>query len=313
MPLQRLGRTLRQMIPALAPRDQLVVECVGLSGDAETALQSRLDQLSSLLSVSLRFSSGDGDIVFVDSALAGTMPSDLLAQAFGHRPVVAVASDARADLATATPYLVSGELRPSELLQTLRTIPLVRKQPASARKIDARRAWLAAMDGWKSTEAAFVRDLLTGMLLPESPALAASWGPGENVMVDFLRGQVRIDASAWERLCVRHELPGRPGETVRHNALSLDLDRVVWATGAACAMRPLLGADPQRWRAQRIKAAGRTSLRRYSLKPSHLTMAELLVQRPMTPLELMQRSRVSESDLRAFLQASLFVGLTYWN
>ena len=55
-----------------APRSQRVrvsrrLICVYLTG--------------SLLSVSLRFSSGEGDIVFVDSTLAGTMPSDLLAQA----------------------------------------------------------------------------------------------------------------------------------------------------------------------------------------------------------------------------------------
>lgn len=311
MNLQAVSQRLRDVLPLPAARRGVGIECIGLSYDAQRTLVATLDHLSSLLAVKLELRPHSGDIVFVDSVMASGVAPHQLAQAYGHRPLVAVANRDLPEAEALTPYHLGSDLRQSELLQLLRTIPVVRQHNAVQRKQDRRQAWLAELADWPDDEASFVRQLLTGMLLPETPPLQASYPSGDSIGVDFLRGEVRMDACAWERLCVAQELPTLPGAPPRHNALRLDLDKVVWAVGLASARRALLGAAPQ-WRHASVKAAGRPSLRRYSLRPSHLALAEHLLEGSTTPARLQAQARVSEADLRAFLQAGLFVGFVYW-
>jgi hypothetical protein len=147
---------------------------------------------------------------------------------------------------------------------------------------------------------------------PGQLPLAASYGQGASLRIDFESGQVLIDELADQRLRIARELPYlagslRPGERAKVR----DLDLVVWDIALAAGDFRLLHAPVNWWRTP-LMALPQVDVARYTALPQHLAMAREIVRAPTAPADLRRRCRVSLADLRGFLQAALFLGVVYW-
>ena len=151
----------------------------------------------------------------------------------------------------------------------------------------------------------------------EAPCLLAGYGDGAALLIDFARGEVMADASAWERLVARRELPQLASETFAvegptHRAKLYRIECLVWAAGVASAALPLLGA-PAAWSRACIAARGALQWRRFTRAPAQLHLADEVACGATTPAQLRRATRVDVRELRAFLQAGLFLRLLQWN
>jgi hypothetical protein len=144
------------------------------------------------------------------------------------------------------------------------------------------------------------------------PALTASYGPGASLRVDFGKGSVHLDLQAQRQLRLNRELPlPAPGAHTGATAVVRRLDEVIWDLGIAAAAHPLLNAPADWWHSRLVWAVD-ADMSRLSRLPRHLDMARHLAEQPLSPSELRRRARVALTDLRAFVQAGLLVGLLAW-
>lgn len=180
--------------------------------------------------------------------------------------------------------------------------------------------WVASSapaDGTLAGCTSFVVELVNRWNDRRSPILLASYAADASLQVDFQRREVRADAGAWERLQARRELPQwvDPGAWLHepsYRAKVYGLEALVWAVGLASAHLPLLGA-PAAWRNAGLRGRGWQDLPLFSRAPVHLHLAELVSQGETTPKQLRSASHVDERELRAFLQAGLFLRLLEWS
>ena len=71
--------------------------------------------------------------------------------------------------------------------------------------------------------------------------------------------------------------------------------------------------QPADWWQTPLQDAGLVRVEAVSRLPRHLLMGRRLLERPVTPSQLRYHARVSLSELRRFIQASLFVGVARWD
>lgn len=162
----------------------------------------------------------------------------------------------------------------------------------------------------------FVGELVRNWQDRKHPCLFAGYEDGSSLVVDFKLQQVRADATAWERLLARGELPrlgdgSFPLDAPSYLSKEHPLASLIWAVGLASGSLPLLGA-PTEWRSARLISRDWRPLPRLSRAPAHLHLATLAAQTEVTPEQLRLATRVDERDLRAFLQAALFLRLLEW-
>lgn len=162
----------------------------------------------------------------------------------------------------------------------------------------------------------FVAELLRCYGDRSAPVLIAGYSSGGSLLIDFKRHQVIADEGAWARLRAQRELPRGADAAFEPSVLTpqaktYDLDTLVWSCGLAAAALPLLDA-PDAWRHARICSRGSQHFRALSRVPAHLHLADLLAAGATTPEQLRRATRVDLRDLRAFLQAGLFVQALRW-
>lgn len=286
------------------------VGVVGLSEAAVSALDEALQRASAQASMEFVLHDGRGEVTLVDADLAADLTPQEWRTLFAGQPAVAVVARDRFLGELATPYRVSSDFDDVELLATLSSIPEVRLRGARSsaeRPLDT--AWLRAASP-------FTAELLGHWGNPMASCLLAGYGDGRSVLVDFARGEVIADPQAWELLLARRELPRL--EDVEYKPAGLTprakvhrIESMLWAVGLASGKLPLLGAPPA-WRRARLAAPGWMHLQQFSRVPVHLELAERIEREAVTPAELRRSCRVDELELRAFLQAGLFLRLFDW-
>ncbi|HET9823644.1 MAG TPA: hypothetical protein VFQ16_17645 [Burkholderiaceae bacterium] len=187
--------------------------------------------------------------------------------------------------------------------------PLIDLPPAKAHATAA----LAAI----ATYSPFAGELLRRMGNRNAPPMVARYDDGSQMWFDFAAHAVIVEPQAWVRLRAQRTLPSLVEEPVDATALSAkattqDLDAVAWACGLAAHALPLLGAR-QDWRQARLRPQGRLRLAELSRMPAHLHLCEVLACGTTTPDALRRATRVDVAELRAFLQAALFVQAVTWD
>jgi hypothetical protein len=159
-----------------------------------------------------------------------------------------------------------------------------------------------------------VDDMLRGLADPTQPRLWLGYGPAACLEVDFETALVRMDPAAEQQLRIAGELPSRApaGAVPGLRAVERALDQTVWDLGLACGGYRLL-RQPHDWWHAPLVAVGEVALERYSRMPRHLTLARCVQRGPATPSALRRHALISVAELRAFLQACLFLGLLDWD
>ena len=160
--------------------------------------------------------------------------------------------------------------------------------------------------------ARLIARLRQGMLDPGAPGLSVSYGPEASMRFDFATGVVTVDELALQRLRVMRELPRQvQDQEPLDGAAGRDLDLVMWDLGVACGAFRLLDSPQDWWHASLVSPSA-VRVQRYTRNPRHLDMARKLVASPVSPAQLRRLARVGLGELRGFLQACLYLGLTYW-
>jgi len=309
-PRRRWPQTLR--LAARRPRANatLRVAVVGLSAAVVATLDQALKLASCQAPIDFELSDERSHVALVDAHLAADLNDDEWRTLFGQRPVVAVSEPGQQVAQTRTPYQMSSRFDDGELLSTLNSIPEVRLRGArqQARTPLAGELLAAAPP--------IVVELLRRYDDAGAPFLLAGYGDGPSMLIDFARAEVMADPQAWERVQAQRELPRSADGAfapagLSHGAKAQRLESLVWAVGLACAELPLHNA-PAAWREARLASQGWLHLKAFSRMPVHLHMAERLAQGDTTPAELRRSTRVDEAELRAFVQAGLFLNLLHW-
>jgi len=164
---------------------------------------------------------------------------------------------------------------------------------------------------------AFVATLLACRHDRNAAPLAAGFGDGSWLRIDFCTRTVTAEPAAWARVVARGQLPQTLDEATCPidyfiDAEHRDLDALVWAVGLACADLPLLGA-PLDWRHARVLGQHWLHVYQYTCMPVHLHLADMLQHGPATPFELRRATHVREAELCGFLQACLLLGFAQWD
>jgi hypothetical protein len=283
---------------------------VGLSRAQVSSLNQAIEFANGRAPLTLEVHEGRGELALVDSRLAADLSAEEWETLFGQAPVVAVVEPGSVEVPLRTPYRLASHFDDEELLTTLGLIPELRQRGLS--RLRCSQQPLEPL-GAAST---FVADLLRGYGDRQAPVLLAGYDHGASLLVDFERHQVIADDSAWERLRAQRELPRRADGTFRPvapapKAKTQGLDALVWSTGLAAGALPLLGA-PAEWRDAPIRSRGWLHLRALSRMPVHLHLAELIAAGGSTPERLRRATRADVRELRAFLQAGLFLQALEW-
>ncbi len=286
------------------------VGVVGLSDAAVLALDEALQRASAQASVNFVLHDGRGEVTLVDADLAADLTPEEWRTLFAGQPAVAAVARNRFLGELATPYRVSIDFDDVELLSTLNSIPEVRLRDA---QLNAERLLDTA---WLRAASPFTAELLRQWGHARAICLLAGYGEGCSVLVDFARGEVIADPRAWELLLAQRELPRLEDGDYKPSALTPrarvhTIESMLWAVGLASARLPLLGAPPA-WRGAHLAAFGWMHLQQFSRVPVHLELAERIEREAVTPVQLRRSCRVDELELRAFLQAGLFLRLFDW-
>jgi len=335
----RLGAAADGAAPAAARRRLPAVRlhAVGLPVRELQSLRPVLERLCERLALRFELLEQGGEIVLLDVDYAGRTPTHIVHALKEDRPVVLVSAIDQ----DAAPLAERIERRHDELLRQLMNIPLVCKR--SVRWSAA--GWLPQVTGRRpqpdapisslasafdsefdstldaeelraetpnAAQNAFVRRVVDGLRGTNMQLLAASYGPGAGMRLDFDGGVAQIDALALQALRVRRELPAlETSLRLTVDAQALDLDRVAWDIGLACGRFALLGAPPDDWHAPLIGVA-LERIERHTRQPRHLELGRRLATASATPSELRRHVRISVRDLRCFVQACLFLDLVRW-
>lgn len=316
--------------PAADTPQYITVQNVMPSGVDLIAVQAALDRVGEALAVQFELQEHIGDIVLMDADLALRMSPQAVQAFVEERPLVTLT-----DLRRADDLLLSGaqrfERRQRELLVQLREIPLVRRRatPGASSNAPALTQGKASqafdssfdshLDGSElaavevtAAQRDLVHRVLHGLRTPGTPPLTAGYGANAHLRFDFQARTVHIDALALQHLRVRRELPhAAPGATPGPEAQVRELDETVWDLGLAFGPCALLDAPADWWHTplQWVRGA---HIEPHTRVPRYIELARRLQCATLTPSELRRRARVSVSDLRRFLQATLMLGLLHW-
>jgi hypothetical protein len=330
----------RQQEPAQpsAP-DAVVLHCFGVDVDDWQQLQQQADLLTEALGLPVQLAQHEGDIVLVDDAMQRSTSLAVLEALIEERPRLVLRRAVPAIAPSTAPSTTQPAAGPDidDLLAQMRRL----RGAPSWRRVAA---WLAsgakaigddmptqpADSGYDSgfnsrwpdaalapeqadpATAEFLHALHAAKLDPSTAPFGAVYGDGGVLQIDAAAGRARCDADAWLNLRLLGRLPrlqadAQPsGEFAEH-----ELDQVLWLLGLAAADLPLLKAPEDWWHAP-ITAVQLPAVGRYTLKPAHLAMARVLARGGVTPSQLRRECRVSERELRGFLQACLFLCLVWW-
>lgn len=326
---------LRRQEPALpAAPDAVVLHCFGIDVDDWQQLQQHAGAMAEALGLQVRLAQHEGEIVLVDDAMQRSTSLAVLEALIEERPRLVLR---RVSEAAATAGQPARSLDIADLLAQMLRL----RDTASLRRAASRAAagatgsgddtpTLPADSGYDSgfnsrwpdaalapeeaepATAAFLHALHAAKLDPTSAPFGAVYGDGGVLQIDPAAGRARFDADAWLNLRLLGRLPclqadaQHSGEFAEH-----ELDQVLWLLGLAAADLPLL-EEPEDWWHAPVTPVHLTSIGRYTLKPAHLAMARVLARGGVTPSQLRRECRVSERELRAFLQACLFLCLVWW-
>ncbi|MDH4052490.1 MAG: hypothetical protein OEU93_13030 [Rubrivivax sp.] len=346
MSLESLLNALRhRLAPRRGGQAQVRLQYLGMSDADLQALRPLLDGVARHLGLTLALDAGAGDIVVVERGFASHVSRQVLQAYCEDRPMVAI------DVSEATGHplevmLERFEERQQDLLRQLREIPLVRQRASrwgtlDGPQADARTEPSAAVRRGSGQPTLFesgfdpsfdsrldeedlpaliaghrqlVDNMLRGLADPTQPRLWLGYGPGACLEVDFEAALVRMDPAAEQQLRIAGELPSRapPGAVPGPRAVERALDQTVWDLGLACGGYRLL-RQPHDWWHVPLVAGGEMALERYSRMPRHLALARRLQRGPATPSALRRHALISVNELRAFVQACLFLGLLDWD
>jgi hypothetical protein len=302
--------------------DLLAIECVGLSDDEISTLTSALDNIRGMVGARVMLRERHGDVALVDGRLAARLSAAEWCARFGRRPVVAVVERGWRVNNLPTRYRISNAFHESELLDTITALAALRSSTTTSTSTSTS----ATMPTTESLPVAptraptgasdFVAALLARYAVRGAPRLHAAYEDGSGFVIDFEEREVTADRRAWVQLVTRATLPRlremAPLPTSLNSCIDRHhLDALVWAVGMACGDLPLVGA-PADWRHARLAGRGWSRVYRFTRAPVHLDLVDVLLQAPMTPIELQRMTRIPEKELRAFLQACLLLGLCHW-
>lgn len=319
-------------IGALRPRSEIAVQALGLAERDFPTLRSMLSKIGLRLGIRLELRHESADVLLLGTpyaSRAGPDPRDTRGQG---RPVLAIETvDGRLVENSATLHVIGR--RKGDLLRQFMDLALVRQSSPYWRDsnwtselgqlappalsvhehfelvFEDSRALLEEVD---EAHLEFVQALLTATSDPMRPRLCASYGPGANLALDFGTGLVTIDRQALHFLRVRGELPApAPGAAPQADAVVRKLDETLWDIGLSAGRLSLLD-QPENWRETALESMSAAQVDRYSRNPRHLDLARHLAHGPATPTELRRHARLSEDELRGFIQAGLFLGLLRW-
>lgn len=327
-PLRRALQALRpsRQMPK-ARRRSLVVQHLGFDWDELETLTGVLDGVGRELDLELRLDGTAGEVVLADQQFVERVAPQVLNAFLDTRPLLTLdgASNGAVDEG-GDGTRRRARLLHAELLRQLQTLPGPGRsgaQPARSpgtesgydSDFDSRSDCAPANQPVPDPDtAALLNRLRRGLVDPTQEALAAGYGDGEALYIDFAQGVVQIDERADQRLRLMHELPrlaGMQAPRPAHTARLRDLDLVAWDLAQAASHVRLLHAPDDWWHTPLLALPG-IDVRRYSQHPQQLALARELACAPATPSELRRRCRVSVSELRGFLQAVLFLGLAQW-
>lgn len=327
-----LWNALRARFGGRSPQaHHLVVQHLMLAERDQQAVRAALDQLGAALGLRLELQGHAGEIVLLDADLEARVTPQLMQSLVEDRPVLELSALA-APLDPTSPAAV--ECRRAELHRQLLRIELVRcrsshpeaahwrtapdtpQAPASGfdaefdTVLDAQQ--LASTD-FERGPLALLQQVLRGMRLPATPALAASYGTDAHLRFDFKARLVSFDPLALQHLRVRRELPqAAAGTEPGHAAIVREMDEVLWDLGLASGAHPLADAPADWWHTP-VRCRPQARIERYSRVPRHLAMARRLAAGPVSPSQLRREAGVGVAELRRFLQACLLLRLVHWS
>lgn len=321
-----LRRVLRALLPSGAPPTRaLVVQHLGFECSDLDTLPGVLDEVGRELGVDLRLDGVSGDVVLAAEDFVSRVAPQVLHAFLEERPMLTVARSApeTSDARRRAQHLHA------ELVRQLQTLAVARRAATDITRpmegpftvpnsgfdsdFDSRQHADKLVETELDPDRAQLLNMLRrGLVDPSQAALVAGYGRRAVLSVDFATGVARVDELADQRLRVTREVPYLArGAAPDPKAKSRDLDLVVWDVAMAAGDFRLLHSPVTWWHTPLI-ASPRLNVARYTLLPQHLEMARCLAAGPISPADLRRRCRVSLSDLRGFLQALLFLGLTYW-
>lgn len=316
-------RALRALMPGTpTQRRCLLVQHLGFAGDDLDSLPAVLDDVGRELGVELRLDRARGDLVLAEESFVARVAPQVLHAFLEERPLLTIERPLTDDGDTRR----RGRQLHAELVRLLQDIADGQDLDAAPRAVDRavpdsgfdsgfdsrlHAAQLVGAD-LDADRADLLNRLRRGLVDPTQPPLAAGYGRGASLRIDFAAGVALLDDLADQRLRISRELPHlASGAVPQAGAKVRDLDLVVWDIALAAGGFRLLHSPVGWWRTP-LLARARIDLTRYTRQPRHLEIARCLAQGPISPAELRRRCRLSLLDLRGFLQAALFLGLVHW-
>lgn len=319
-PLRRALRAL--MHGASTQRRRLLVQHLGFASEDLDTLPAVLDEVGRELGIELRLDRARGDLVLAEESFVARVAPQVLHAFLEERPLLTIERPLADDGDTRR----RGRQLHAELVRLLHDIADGQDQAAGSSAADPATPDSGFDSGFDSRlqaaqlvgadldpdRADLLNRLRRGLVDPTQPPLAAGYGRGASLRIDFATGVARLDELADQRLRVSRELPYlAAGAAPEAGAKLRDLDLVVWDIALAAGGFRLLHSPVGWWRTPLV-ARARIDLTRYTRQPRHLEIARCLAQGPIAPADLRRRCRLSLLDLRSFLQAALFVGLVHW-
>lgn len=321
-----LRRVLRALLPtSVQPTRALVVQHLGFECSDLDTLPSVLDEVGRELGVELRLDGVSGDVVLASEDFVSRVAPQVLHAFLEERPMLTLAATplASRDARRRAQHLHGELVRQLQTLGETRRAAAATTPPAEGpttvpnsgfdSNFDSRQHADQLVENELDPDRAELLNILRrGLVDPTQPVLMAAYGRKAAMWIDFATGVARIDDLADQRLRVTREVPYLArAASPDAKAKTRDLDQVVWDIAVAAGDFRLLHSPVNWWHTPLI-AQPRLSVARYTLLPQHLEMARCLAAGPIAPADLRRRCRVSLGDLRAFLQALLFLGLAYW-
>ncbi|MFO1327001.1 MAG: hypothetical protein U1F56_06560 [Rubrivivax sp.] len=317
-------RLLRNLLPPKASAARaLVVQHLGFNSTELDTLPAVLDTVGRELGLSLSLDGVGGDVVLAEQDFVARVAPQVLHAFLEDRPLLTVgrAPEADADVARRVQLLHADLVR--QLRDLTRRVPATPESDAAATTLPPASGFDSDFDSRLHAErlseadldpdrAELLNRLRRGLVDPSQPVLRAGYGPRAALEIDFADGMARIDELADQRLRVARDVPYLlRGEAPVDGAKRRELDLVAWDIALAAGDFRLLHSPVNWWRSALV-ARPDADVTRYTRLPRHLEMGRLLAEAPLSPAELRRRARVSLHDLRAFLQACLFLGLIHW-
>ncbi len=338
LPQALLSWMRRRRGSASAAARPITLHGIGIDADAARRIREQLPALGERLGLSLRLADDHGDLVLVDDAVWRSVSPAVVSSLAEGRPRL-VLRRTGPSTAAAPRGVDLDDL--AVQLQPLRELLAQREQadpPLSGEAVfqaswpaDADETQPGAVDSdfdpgfnsrWPDAlvhapapserARAFVEALLPLRTDPSAAPVQAVYPGGGVLILNGATGRAVFDADAWMSLRLHEPLPHLQAGATPHGELAdYELDLVLWMLGLAAEELPLLEAPADWWHAP-LTPVHLRAIGRYTLKPLHLDMARVLARGGVTPSALRRECRVSERELRRFLQACLFLCLVWW-